>query len=84
MQSSSSPLHAHTQQSASGHRILRLPEVTHRTGFKRSSIYKMIQEGRFPRSIKLGPRSVGWDSRSIDAWINERIDLAKVSCSSAV
>jgi len=68
---------------APGLRILRLPEVIHRTGFKRSSIYQMIQEGRFPKPVKLGVRAVGWDSRAIDSWIKQRIDLSMAGCSSA-
>ncbi|MOA08913.1 Prophage CP4-57 regulatory protein (AlpA) [compost metagenome] len=84
MQSSTPLLCADAHQSASGHRILRLPEVIHRTGFKRSTIYKMIQEGCFPGAVKLTSRAVGWDSRAIDAWINERIGLARNGYSSAV
>ena len=83
MQSSTYPRHADAHAYTSGTRIVRLPEVIHRTGFKRSSIYKMIQEGGFPKPIKLGSRAVGWDSRDIDIWINERIDQAKACYSSA-
>ena len=54
-------------------RILRLPEVLIRTGFKRAHIYSLISQGRFPQSVQLGPRAVGWDSLAIDRWIDERI-----------
>ena len=29
----------------------------------------MIAAGKFPRAIELGPRSVGWKERDIDAWV---------------
>ena len=54
-------------------RILRLPEVQNMTGFKRAHIYSLINQGRFPKSVQLGPRAVGWDSFAIDKWIHGRI-----------
>jgi prophage regulatory protein len=55
-------------------RIIRLPEVMDRTGLGRSSIYKLQAEGRFPRSIALTERSIGWYAYEVDAWIQERLD----------
>ena len=52
--------------------IERLPKVRARTGLSRSFVYKMMGEGRFPSSIKLGDRAVGWRSSDIDAWIASR------------
>ncbi|WP_226649016.1 helix-turn-helix transcriptional regulator [Microbulbifer variabilis] len=57
-------------------RILRLREVERYTGYKRSSIYRMIQEGLFPKQRRIGPGAVGWDSREIEAWIDKRLDGA--------
>jgi prophage regulatory protein len=54
-------------------RILRLPEVLIRTGFKRAHIYSLINQGRFPQSVQLGPRAVGWDSLAVEKWVEERI-----------
>ena len=53
--------------------ILRLPEVTSRTGMPRSTLYAKIAEGQFPKPVKLSERSVGWCSNEIEAWVNERI-----------
>ncbi|WP_150633568.1 AlpA family transcriptional regulator [Pseudomonas fluorescens] len=58
---------------SSGRRILRLPEVMLRAGFKRAHIYNLINQGRFPRSIQLGARAVGWDSLAVDRWIEQRL-----------
>ncbi len=55
------------------HSILRLPQVQSRTGLSRSTIYAFVSQGRFPKPIALGARSVGWISSSIDSWIESRI-----------
>lgn len=52
--------------------ILRLPEVKRLTGLSRSTIYKMISEGKFPRSVSLGSRAVGWRAVNILAWLQTR------------
>jgi prophage regulatory protein len=49
-------------------RLIRLPEVLHRTGMSRSGLYKRIGQGLFPTQIKLGQTSV-WLESDIDAWI---------------
>lgn len=53
--------------------ILRLPEVKTRTGLSRSTIYLRISEDRFPKSVSLGGRAVGWIESEIDAWLEQRI-----------
>lgn len=52
-------------------RILRLPEVIHKTGISRSSIYEQIQQGVFPKQIQLGKRMVGWSEAEINEHLNE-------------
>lgn len=49
--------------------LLRISEVIRRVGYKRTQIYLMIREGRFPQNIQIGPRAVAWDSNDIDEWI---------------
>ena len=53
--------------------MLRLPDVQHLTGLSRSTIYLRIQQGSFPRQIKLGARAVGWLGSEIQDWIELRI-----------
>ena len=50
-------------------RILRLPAVLDRTGLSRSTLYRKIQEGTFPKQIALGVRTAGWRKLSIAAWM---------------
>ncbi|EHH0708157.1 AlpA family transcriptional regulator [Vibrio fluvialis] len=54
-------------------RLIRLKEVIELTGLSRSCIYKYIEEGRFPRSVPLGGRSVGWVESEIHDWIQSAI-----------
>ena len=55
-------------------RIMRLKEVMNTTGLGRSSIYKLMSEGRFPRSVSLHARASGWVDEEIEAWVTERIE----------
>jgi len=55
-------------------KILRLRQVIELTGYKRSSIYEMMKQARFPRSRLIGARAVGWDSVEVTEWINSKLD----------
>jgi prophage regulatory protein len=57
--------------------ILRMQQVTARTGLSRSSIYLRISQREFPAPAKLGLRAVGWSSADIDAWIAARLNAHK-------
>lgn len=50
----------------------RLPKVKERTGLGRSTIYRMMALGQFPRSLQLTARAVGWRRADIDAWLAAR------------
>ena len=54
-------------------RILRLPQVVEATGETRSTIYKRIAEGEFPKPVKLGAKSVGWVEDEIAVYNEARI-----------
>lgn len=53
-------------------RVLRLPEVVERVGLSKSSVWRLIQQGEFPRPIRLGGRAVGWRDDEIEYWIESR------------
>ena len=65
-------------------RLIRLSEVLSRTGFGRTSIYRKMEDGSFPRSVKLGGpledpeafdcRAVAWIEDEVEQWIESRID----------
>ena len=56
-------------------RILRRPEVEIRTGLTRSSIYRLIDAGDFPKQRRLSPSTVGWLESDISTWISGRAVL---------
>lgn len=58
-------------------RLVRLPEVRTITSLSTSEIYRRIDEGRFPRQIRLGARSVAWAESEIHAWVTEQIEAQK-------
>ena len=65
-------------------RFIRLPEVMSRTGYGRTSIYRKMDDGSFPKSLKLGgapkdpnefdSRAVAWIEEEVDQWIESRIE----------
>lgn len=55
-------------------RIIRLKDVMSSTGLARSTIYKYIDEGTFPKSVSLGDRCVGWVEVEVQDWILARIE----------
>lgn len=54
-------------------KILRCKEVEKKLSIGHSKIYQMIEQGTFPKPIRLGPKSVGWLESEIDAWLEEKI-----------
>ncbi len=58
-------------------RILRLPQVCKMTGLRRSFVYELQADRRFPQSIKLGARAVGWLEGEIQAWISAPIECSR-------
>ncbi len=50
-------------------RFMRLPEVIQTSGLKKSAIWKWIKEGRFPKNIRLGAKTVVWKESDIQKWI---------------
>lgn len=55
--------------------VKRLPRVIEKTGLSRATSYAYIKKKRFPPSIPLGSRSVGWLESKIDKWITSCIAM---------
>ena len=51
--------------------LIRMSQVISLVGLKRSWIYQMIKEGKFPRPIKIGTRTSVWTLSSVAAWIQK-------------
>ena len=56
-------------------RVLRLKEVCKATGLGRSFIYELQAEQRFPPSIKIDVRAVGWLEGEVQQWLNTRVQI---------
>ena len=64
--------------------LIRMNEVLSGTGYGRTSIYRKMEEGTFPKSLKLGgppkdpsifdSRAIAWIEDEIDQWVEDRID----------
>ena len=61
--------HSHTRS-----RLIRLPEVLDRVPLSRTSIYARVNDGTFPKPIKLGPRAVAWLESAVEDWISNRVN----------
>ena len=55
-------------------RVLRMKDLTEKVGFRPSTLYQLITEGKFPAPFKLVPggRATGWMEQDVDAWILEQ------------
>ena len=54
-------------------RLIRLPEVQHQVGLGRSTIYRWMSEGKFPKPVQLGGYAVAWAEDEVQAWIATRL-----------
>lgn len=53
--------------------LIRLTEVQRRTGYSKAWIYRLMSQGKFPTSVKIGTRAIAFVESEIDEWVNERI-----------
>lgn len=52
-------------------RIIRIRTVLARTGLSRSTLYRKMNDGSFPRQVKIGEHSSGWRESSINRWVDD-------------
>ncbi|WP_313809360.1 AlpA family phage regulatory protein [Sphingobium sp.] len=50
-------------------RIIRLKTVLARTGLSRSTLYRKIAEGSFPRQVPISVHGAGWHESAVSRWI---------------
>lgn len=50
-------------------RILRLNAVLDRTGLSRATLYRKIQNGTFPRQVRIAERCTGWRESAVNEWM---------------
>lgn len=52
--------------------FLRLPDVMKATGWSKVTIHRAVREGRFPKPVKLGARSIAWPESEVAEWQESR------------
>ena len=52
-------------------RIIRKPEVLARVGVSDTTLWRMEQNGQFPKRRTIGAGIAGWLSTEVDAWFQE-------------
>lgn len=68
-------LRGFSEQESTVRRFIRLPEVLQRVGSSKPTLYRWMQQGKFPRPYPLDDsgHSVGWLLEQVEAWIDQRI-----------
>lgn len=54
-------------------RILRIKTVLERTGLSRSTMYRKMQNGSFPKNVRISTRCAGWRESAVNAWMRNPI-----------
>ncbi|MCW0198407.1 AlpA family transcriptional regulator [Sphingopyxis sp.] len=54
-------------------RIIRLKTVMIRTGLSRTTLYRKISQGTFPRQIKISIHGAGWRESAVNQWIADPV-----------
>ena len=55
------------------HRFLRLKDVIRVTSLSRSTIYRYVASGIFPKQIEIAPKIVVWIESDIQKWMSEKV-----------
>ncbi len=57
----------------SKNRFITIEEVIDRVCISRTHLYRLINEGKFPKQIPLGAYKIAFLEREVDEWIEERL-----------
>ena len=56
----------------SGEQLIRLRDLLAQLGISRSAVYRMMDDGKFPRPLKLSAQTIAFKQSEIDAWVESR------------
>lgn len=54
-------------------RILRISAVLEQTGLSRSTLYRKMEAGTFPKSLRISTRCAGWRQSAVNDWLRNPI-----------
>lgn len=60
-------------------RFLRLNQVRELVPVSHTTIWEWVKAGKFPKPIKLGPKTTVWDASSVSEWMEERTQEGKAA-----
>src|SRR6516225_8965302 len=63
------PPTARSRRRRAGDRLILKPIVLYKTSMSYPQIWKLMRDGKFPRSVRLGSRAAWWESE-VDAWLD--------------
>lgn len=58
--------------------LIRLPQIIAMTGMSKPTIYHWMRNGKFPKNIRLGERSVVWLLSDVEKWIESKINAQQL------
>ncbi len=53
-------------------RYLRFKELRQRVPLGRTTIWRVMREGRFPKSKRIGKAAMAWLEHEVDDWMKKR------------
>lgn len=53
-------------------RLLSVKDVMKETSLSRTTIFRRVRDGQFPKSIPLGGKRVAWSAAQVEQWKQER------------
>ncbi|MDE2986644.1 MAG: AlpA family phage regulatory protein [Chloroflexota bacterium] len=56
--------------------VLRPPQVADLLSVSRSTLHRMVKEGRFPAPRYIGPASPRWTRQTVENWVETHIGQA--------
>lgn len=57
--------------------LIRMPETMRRTGYGKAWLYRLINQNKFPKPVKIGSRAIAFVESEVDDWINQRIEESR-------
>jgi len=57
--------------------LIKINTLLQKVPYSKPSIYRLMAEGKFPKSVNLGGRSVFWIESEIDEFIQNSINQSK-------
>ncbi len=63
-------------QDAGPARLLPPPIVTDRTSLSRTTLWRMVRRGEFPKPVQVSPGRIAWPEVAVNNWIASKLEVA--------